>query len=61
METAVKPDPELIALDALGYDLSNTAPLLDLDASQENVPEPPSIAVLVPALIGILRLRRRPA
>ncbi|HTC09103.1 MAG TPA: hypothetical protein VK726_10035 [Acetobacteraceae bacterium] len=61
METAAKPDPELIALGALGYDLSNTAPLLALDASQENVPEPPSIAVLVPALIGILRLRRRPA
>lgn len=61
MENATTPDPELIALDALGYDLSNTAPLLALDTSQTQVPEPATFALLAPILLCLARWRRRPA
>ena len=59
MKNATTPDPEMLALDALGYDLSNPSALLALDNAQETVPEPGSLALLVPALVGLLRLRRR--
>lgn len=58
LQNGTTPDPELIALDALGYDLANTAPLLALDNSQEAIPEPATIVLLTPGL-ALLMLRRR--
>jgi hypothetical protein len=59
MQNSTTPDPEITALDVLGYDLADPGALLALDQSQETVPEPGSIALFVPALLGLLRLRRR--
>jgi len=58
MQNATTPDPEITALDVLGYDLADPGALLALDQSQQNVPEPGSIALILPALLGLLRLRR---
>jgi hypothetical protein len=59
MQTSTTPDPEMTALDVLGYDLADPGALLALDASQQTVPEPGTVALLLPALFGLLRLRPR--